>query len=68
MSSIPILEFPMCAKLKLIVKSAMYFPSCPLGALLKAKEFENGKINISPNVMNKILMTKMPAQFAINRT
>ena len=45
----------------------MYRPSCPFGARLKAKEFEKGKINISPNVINKMLITKIPAQVLINK-
>lgn len=36
------------------------------GALLKAKEFEKGKANISPKVKNRILMTKIPAHTLIN--
>jgi hypothetical protein len=34
----------------------------PLGALLKAKVFENGKANISPIEIKIILITSIPAQ------
>lgn len=68
MISIPVLELAICAKLKLIVNKAMYLPSCPLGALLSANEFEKGKINISPKVINNILIIKMPDHGLYNKT
>jgi hypothetical protein len=43
----PVLELAICAKLKLMVCSALH----DLGALLNAKELEKGKMNISPKVI-----------------
>jgi hypothetical protein len=68
MISKPILELAMCAKLKLIVNNAIYRPSWPLGARLRAKELEKGNMNISPKVIKSKLTIKIPAQALNNKT